>query len=196
VLFAGIVLIETALLSLITWNLPNQIDFTLGQNLSFFFELFSSSPSTALDIILVHKPVIVIQRIDTLSNSQVWGLYLMPITILILLLLAVLAIWIKQTSPMPRIRAWVYLSAFLLSISVFYLRVQTCCTANPSWLLEVLILSRIYSPLLDTLFWQDIYILILPWLKTVQLIIASGSLLILYLCFSTQKNISNKQQTD
>jgi len=189
-LFTGIVFIEAGLLSLITWSLPNQVDFTLGENLSFFFELFSSNPSAALDLILIHKPVIVIQRIDSLSSSQVWGLYFMPITVLTLLLLAVFLTWIKQTSPVPRIWGWICLSAILLSISVFYLRVQSCCTASPSWLLEVMILSRVYSPLLDTIFWQDVYMLILPWLKSIQLLIASSSLLIFYLCVSTQKDIT------
>jgi len=192
-LFTGIVFIEAGLLSLITWSLPNQIDFTLRENLPFFFELFSSNPSTALDLILIHKPVIVIQRIDTLSNSQIWGLYLMPITVLTLLLLAAFLIWIKQTSTVLHIWGWMTLSTILLSFSVFYLRVQSCCTANPSWLLEVMILSRVYSPLLDTIFWQDVYMLILPWLKSIQLLIASSSLLIFYLCVSTQKDITTRQ---
>jgi len=187
VIFTSLLLIETAIISLATWSLPNQIEFALLHNLRFFFELFSSNPSTAVDLLFIYKPVLIIQKIDPLSSSQAWGIYIMPISTITLLTLALFITWMKHSSSSPRSWSWLFLASILLSVSVFYLRIQACCTVNPAWLLDVVLLSRIYNPMLNSVYWQDIYLLITPWLRTIQLFMASISLLILYLCFTSSQ---------
>jgi len=193
VIFASILLIETGIISLATWSLPNQIEFALLHNLKFFFELFSSNPSAAIDLLFIYKPVLIIQRIDPLSNSQAWGIYVMPISTITLLILALFITWMKHSSSSPRLWAWLFLASILLSASVFYLRAQVCCTVNPAWLLDVILLSRIYNPVLNSVYWQDIYLLITPWFKTIQLLMATVSLLILYLCFTSSQSSRHKK---
>jgi len=193
VIFTSILLIETGIISLATWSLPNQIEFALLHNLTFFFELFSSNPSTAVDFLFIYKPVLIIQRIDPLSNSQAWGIYIMPISTITLLTLCLFITWMKHSSSSPRLWFCLFLASILLSVSVFYLRAQACCTVNPAWLLDVILLSRIYNPVLNFDYWQDIYLLIMPWLKTIQLLMASVSLLILYLCFTSSQNNRHKK---
>lgn len=193
VIFTSILLIETGIISLTTWSLPNQIEFALVHNLKFFFELFSSNPSAAANLLFIYKPVLIIQRIDPLSNSQAWGIYVMPISTITLLTLSLFITWMKHSSSSPRSWNWLFLASIMLSISVFYLRIQACCTVNPVWLLDVILLSRIYNPLLDSIYWQDIYLLITPWFKTIQLLMATVSLLILYLCFTSSQSSRHKK---
>ena len=193
-IFCSILIIQTGIISIFTESLPNQFEFTLINNLEYFFELFNSNPSSAISVLLIHKPIFIIHSIDKLTDNQTWGFYLMPISTIMLLVLAMLITWIKQLSPAPKIWTWLILASVILSVSVFYLRVQTCCTANPSWLLEVILLSLIYNPILNSAFWQDIYLLITPWFTVIQLLMISSALMIFYTCIvscqkTNQKNI-------
>ena len=191
-IFSSILLIETGIISIVTWSFPNHIEFTLIHNLVFFFELFTSNPLAAIDLLFVNNPVFIIQSIDILNDNQIWGIYLMPISIITLFALSVFVTWIKHLSPSPGIWRWLLLASAILSISVFYLKIQTCCTTNPSWALEIMLLSRIYNPVLNAIFWQDMYLLVTPWFKAIQLAMVSGSLLIFYMCISSCQ--SNKQK--
>lgn len=188
--FFGIIFLEISITSIITLSLPNQFKFTVIENFKFYSDLFAINPAAVGRLILIENPLLLVQRLDGQSSSQIWGLYLMPISILTQYMLSVFIVFIKKQNVTPYTWLWICLATVVLLFVVFYFRIQTCCTFRPTWLLNVWLLSIVYNPLLDTVFWQDVYIQLSEWLPIIQLVMAATSLLVLFLCyrFNTQRS--------
>lgn len=181
--FTGIIFIETGITSLITQSLPNQFQFTVIENFNFYSNLFYINPAAALRLVLIENPVFVIQNFDGQASTQIWGIYFMPISLITLYMLSIFIVFIKKQEPSFNTGVWLCLASIILLFAVFYFRIESCCTSHPSWLLNVWLLSKVYNPLLDSIFWQDIYVLLSPWLPLMQFFMAAVSLLILFICY-------------
>lgn len=169
-LLVGFIFLQIVALSLVTWSLPNQISFPFFENAGFYFQLALSNPAAALELVFVQQPMLVVEKMDIASNNQVWGIYTMPITTVTLLLLAIFTSWMSPFKQLNINSALFSSGMILIIISVYYLRVASCCTSSPSWLGEVLLLSMIFNPTVDNAFWQDVYLLLTPWLYMLQLL--------------------------
>jgi len=179
--------VEIAALSLVTFSLPNQINFEFLYNLEIYSQLFYSNPASTLNLLLINKPVLIIQKVNDLGDAQLWGIYIMPVTVIAWLAASVFFVQLKKISPSMNIIGWMVGASLMLIISVFYLRIQTCCTESPAWLLDVMILSRVFNPLLNSGFWQDVYISVSPWFKLMQLFFAGSAVLIFYFSYTMSK---------
>jgi len=182
-----IILLEIVLVVVATFSLPNQVDFVLIQYFRLYVDLFFTNPLTAMGL-LMHKPLVIIQKIDAQTSTQIWGVYIMPLSAMVLVALSVFVARLGKMSPPLNIWIKIISASSLLCLSVFYLRVQACCSENPAWLLDVMMLSRVFNPLLNSDYWQDIYLLISPWFNAMQISLAAISLIVLYLSFNACKD--------
>ena len=190
-LFIMIILIESSIISAVVGSIPNNIDLVFLQNIEMFTGLFNVNPAVAIKLILINQPLLVIEKIDVSTGLQLWGLYVMPVS----LMLSALCLFLILL-PVERLTRhqwyWVVSSSVCLLISIIYLRVQACCTANPAWLVDVILLSRVFNPEFNNIFWQQAYLMTSPWLSPLQSVLASASLMGLY--FSSRKAF--KKHTD
>lgn len=178
------------MVSIATQSLPNQVKFEFINNFDVFITLFDLNVINAIQLFFIQKPIIIIQNIDLISSTQTWGIYIMPISFVFLFILAAVLSIFKKRGLLQKNVIWLCVACFMFIVSVFYLRVQACCTSNPAWLFDVLLLSRIYNPELDAFYWQDIYLFISPLFESMQIILAVSSLLMLYWHF----NIHNRSK--
>ncbi len=183
VIFFGIIFLEAGFISIVIQSLPNQFEFVIIENFKFYRDLLHVNPVAAGRLILIENPVFVIQRIDRLNSSQLWAIYFMPISVLTQYVLSMFIVFIKKQNANPFIWLWIFVASTFLLFAVFYLRIQACCTSKPTWLLDVWLLSQIYNPLLDSTFWQGIYVQLSQWLPLIQFFIAAIALLILFICY-------------
>jgi len=186
-----IVGLEVIILTLATGYFPNQFELEIFNNLSMYLGLLKSSPLTILNLLLIQKPFIIIQNTDITEGTQIWGLYIMPITFITLVALSIMVAKLRLIDGYLTKKYWILLASTLLTLSVFYLRLQSCCSASPNWVFDVFLLVRVFDPTLDTMFWQDVYLFMTPWFKSLQFIVATSALLLFYKCFSKLK-LENK----
>jgi len=178
-IFLSIIYLQVCLISIFTHTLPSEIEFSVLNNMTLFTDLFQINPGTALHYFFIDREVILIQKYDQSTSSQVWGLYLMPISIITQLIVSIIITAAMQHSPPRRITLLSVVSCFILLFAVFYLRLQACCTSQPAWLPEILLLSQSYKPLSDTVFWQNLYIEVQPHLAFIQYLLYALSILTL-----------------
>lgn len=193
IIYAGITLmmfmaVEVTVLSLVTFSLPNQISFELINNLEIYSQLFHANPIIAFKVLLINNPVFIIQKVNDLGDTQLWGVYIMPITVITWLAASVFFVQIKKVSPPLNIIWWIAGASVLLIMSVFYLRIQACCTESPAWFLDVMILSRVFNPLVNSGFWQDVYLNVSPWFKTMQLFFLAAAMVLFYFSYTMSRN--------
>jgi hypothetical protein len=185
IIFASIIFIEVGFVSIFAQGLPNHVEFTFLKNFGFYMDLLHSNYAAALKLILMQNPVFIIQKTNPQTAIQVWGVHLMPITVFLQLAVSVFIAVIKKSKPSLQVWSWTLIATSILLFAVFYLRLEVCCTSGPTWLLNTMLLYRVYTPSLSTIFWQDIYIQISPWLIFIQFFIAAAAILILVICFNT-----------
>ena len=188
--------IEVFSISLFTLSMPNQLVFTAYDNFSFYISLFNANPAMAIELSLIKNPIFIVQRLDELQTSQVWGVYIMPINIITLLLLSLYISSIKKMNINPASWIWVFLASFILIVSMFYLRIQTCCTSAPTWVLDIWLFSQVSNPLADTALWQKIYILISDHFTLIQFSLALSSAAILLIIYISSLHKLKNQLTD
>jgi len=185
--FLFIIFLELIFIVMATGHMPNQVDLEIFNNLSMHLNLLKINTLTMLNFLIFQKPVIIIQNVDSLGTTQVWGFYIMPITFITLVALSIIIARIIQIEDYFRLKYWILLATAFLAFSVFYLRLEACCTAEPNWILDVMLLVRVYDPTLDTLFWQETYLFMTSWFKPMQFIMALIALLLFYKCFLSLK---------
>ena len=196
-MYSGITLVvfmavEVIVLSLVTFSFPNQLDFEFINNFELYSQLLFSNPVTALKLLLINKPVFIIQKVNDLGDAQLWGVYIMPITVITWLAVSIFFVQIKSLSPPRNIIGWLVGASLLIILSVFYLRIQECCTESPAWVLDVMILSRVFNPLHNSSFWQDVYLNVSPWFKIMQLFFLSSAVLVFYFSYIMSQSNNKK----
>ncbi len=188
VVLLGFTAVEVAVISTVTFSLPNKINFYRLDDLRVFVDLFWVSPVAAIELQLIQKPLIIIQKVNVSDGAQLWGVYIMPISMLVWFVFSVFILQIKKISHSMKVWKWLGIAAALFIASVFYLRIQSCCTETPLWVFDVMILSRVFNPLLNSMFWQEVYLSVSPWFETMQLAILAMGVVILYKSYVAVKN--------
>lgn len=184
-----ILFLEILFVSIYTLSVPNQLVFTALDNFNFYSNLLSVNPAMAIEIAFIGNPVFIVQRLDQLQGNQIWGVYFMPVNILVLFLLSLYISIVKKVEMTLLQWIWILLAASILLFSMFYLRIQTCCTSGPTWLLDIWLFSQVSSPLADTALWQEIYIQLSGHFTLIQWGIAAIAVIVLY---SLQGRINKK----
>ena len=182
-------------MSLVLHGTPNSVQFPLADNFSFYIALFNANPSAATKLALIDSPVFIIQRLGD-ANSQVWGMYYMPIKIIILVSLSFLITRARHLRFKAFRLSMIGTASCLLLFALFYLRIQTCCTAEPRWLFDIWMFSIISDPHYDHVFWQNIYTQLSEHFTLIQFILSSTALIVLYLASYTNIFSRNKLDCD
>ena len=185
-IFFSTILIEVFFVSIFTQSIPNQLKFTFIENIDFYIDLLSSNPSMAFKLILIDNPVFIVQRLDELKSSQIWGVYFMPINIITLLVLSLYISRAKKLEMNSYQWSGIWFASIILIFSMLYLRIQTCCTSGPTWLLEIWIFSQVNDPLGNVAMWQNLYIKLIDIFTLIQFFIASIGATIIYMIFHTE----------
>lgn len=181
----AMICVEVLLVSLFTLSMPSQFVFTALDNFSLYMSLMSANPTMAIELALLSNPIFIVQRLDVLQTSQVWGVYFMPVNIIALFLLALLLNLFKKIKINLTQWLWVIFATAVVMFSMFYLRLQTCCTSGPTWLLDLWLFSQVSDPLVDSSMWQDIYINLVGHFTLIQFLISFIGIAILCVVYIT-----------
>jgi len=191
-----IVLTGVALLIIATQKFPDNIEFTVADNFGLYINLINANPLMAIKLALIDNPLILIERLDEQRINQVWGFYIMPVNAFTLLFISIFIVHIRKFN--LNSCKWVIIWSSILTImfSMYYLRLQTCCTTKPTWILEIWLFSQTSAPLADTTFWKDIYIKLIGQFIYIQFSIASVATVILYIASYSQILCKNNKNPD
>jgi len=185
IIFIFILCIEILSVSLYTQSMPNQLVFTALDNISFYMNLLSANPAMAIELTLIKSPVFIVQRLDDLQTSQIWGIYFMPVNIITLFFLSLFISSMTRTKTTTMQWSWLIFASCILMFSMFYLRIQACCTSSPTWLLDIWLFSQVSNPLVNTAIWQKIYLQLAEYFTLIQFLIALIGVVILFIIYSS-----------
>ena len=188
-----IIAAESIILSIALQGIPNDIQFTAVDNFGFYIDLFSVNPSAAFKLALIDNPVFIFQQLSEVDNSQIWGLYFMPIQIVSFIALSFLTIRAINLKFNAYRWSQFFIASSLLLFAILYLRVQTCCTSSPRWGFDIWLISQITDPQLNQVFWENIYTQLAEHFTLIQFCIATTGLISLYLVSYT--NLFNRNTT-
>lgn len=183
-----IIATELILMSVALRGAPNNIQFTAADNFSFYLDLFSVNTSAALKLALIDNPVFIIQQLGEVDANEIWGVYFMPLQIVLLFSLSALIIRVINLKLDAYRWSLVGIASTLLLTSILYLRVQSCCTATPRWVFDIWLLSQINDPDSDQVYWQNLYTELAEHFVLIQLSIAAIACITLFLIFFTNSH--------
>jgi hypothetical protein len=179
-IFVSLLAIETTLLAVCVGHAPNAISLPLFEQLPLLATLWGSNPAAALSV-TAQQAVFVVQHRPTATGLPTWGIYYYPLTLAVHLLIAFMAssYFTRPINRRWQIHAFVY-GAALLGVSVSYVRLASCCTVGPRWVLDVLLLSQALDPMSTLLAWQHLYTQIEPLLPWIQVVMVTSGAMLLY----------------
>ena len=157
--FAAVTIALIVSLSLLLGSLPTDIRIPDTLNPGFLQIMWQDNPSAMLKLVLVEKPLLVIEHFDQKSGMQVWGIFYFSITLLVYLLVSALTAWQWQrlVSCTMGQRLQFALGAFAMIIGVTYLRRAACCSGGANWILETGLLAKVSDPHPGLINWMSVY---------------------------------------
>jgi len=188
-----IVLVGILSVTITTQGLANNIELTLIENFGLYLNLLNTNAVMATKLALIDNPLILIERLDEQKINQIWGFYIMPVNAVALLLVSIFIIHIRRLKLSTCKWLVIWGGVFTIMFSIFYLRLQTCCTTEPTWLLEIWLFSQTSEPLADTAFWKDIYVQLIGRFIYIQFSIAALGGFIIYIASYSQHLCKDKQ---
>jgi hypothetical protein len=177
------ILLEALLVSVYAESLPNKLSITIIENFGFYINLLSVNQEMAARFMLIDNPVFIVQRLDEQKIVQFWGLYIMPVNIVILYSISLFIVGLKNKGLSAYSWGGIWGASFVLMCSIFYMRIQTCCTSDPTWIFEIWLFSQISNPFLDSGFWQEMYIQLSGWFAVIQFSLVFISIGVLFLIY-------------
>jgi len=165
-----------ALSALLLGRLPNAVDALLINNLAFYQILWQDNPLEALKIVVMEKPVLVIEHLDNKSGLQVWGLFYYLGALLVYVLASVYTAihWRRLKSSPAKYRFLFVAGVTVLLIGVTYVQRIECCGGGPGWVLDTWLRTKVYTPNAGPVDWLLVYQHIESWMPALQ----TGTLLI------------------
>ena len=185
-IFVAITVIGFLMASALTQSLPNDFKIPIIENFTFYTQLMQINPLITLRQVLIDNPVIISQRLDVDGKQQIWAAYIMPINILINIGLSVLYVKTYKLNFNSCKWAVICLASLLLTLSLFYMKIQACCSSRASWLGELAVLYQINNPFSDTAFWQNIYIELSNGFIILQSILLVSAFVLFYLIYTNK----------
>lgn len=157
--FLTITMLMVASLSLLLGNLPNNMYIPDTLNPGFLQILWQDNPLAMLKLVLVEKPLVVIEHFDQKTRTQVWGIFYFSATLLIYLLVSVLTAWQwkRLITCTMRQRLLFAFGALAMIIGVTYLRRAACCSGGANWILETWLLAKVSDPNQGLINWPSFY---------------------------------------
>jgi len=185
IIFPALLMIVTLMFALLLGRLPNSVQFEATSNLAFLQILWQDNPWETLKLVLVDKPLVVVEHLDRGTGLQVWGMFYYAGTVLVYLLVsAFIALsWRGLIHSSTKQRILFATGTVSLLIGVTYLRRAECCTSGHGWVLDTWLLAKVYTPDPGTVNWVLVYQFMQPWLPVLQTGLLVGGMAILYLWY-------------
>jgi len=170
ILFPVLLITVILLFALLLGGLPNDVQLQPTVNLAFLQILWQGNPWETVKLVLVDKPLVMVEHLDHGSGLQLWGMFYYAGTVLVYLLTATFtALHLRRlrTSTTRQIVLFATGTAAVL-ISVTYLKLAACCTGGPGWVLDTWLLTYVFTPNTGGMDWMLVYERLQPWLSALQ----------------------------
>ncbi|HCU53884.1 MAG TPA: hypothetical protein DIC36_06260 [Gammaproteobacteria bacterium] len=169
--FAGLTAVEVMLLVISTGYLPNAVTAPIVEQFAFLVTLWNSNPSAALPLI-AQQPMLLIAHSASPGGVPIWGIYYFPLSFLVHVALALLAAWSwRRGAGHRRELGLLVAGGVALAFAVSAIRLSSCCTGGPRWVLEVWLLALAFDPTRTLLDWSAVIVSLEPFFPSMQLAI-------------------------
>ena len=190
IIFPVLLMIVSLMFALLLGALPNSVQFEATSNPAFLQILWQDNPWQTLKLVLVDKPLVVVEHLDRGTGLQVWGMFYYAGTVLVYLLVSAFTAlnWrgLIHSTAKQRILFATGTAAMLLGVT--YLRLVECCSSGHGWVLDTWLLAKAYTPDQGMVDWVLVYQSMQPWLPVLQTGMLVGGVAMLYLWYlSTRK---------
>ncbi len=182
IIFPTLLLAVSTVFALLLGSPPNGVQFEASLNWAFLQVLWQDNPWETLKLVLVDKPLVLVEHLDHQTGLQVWGMFYFAGTVLVYLLVSAFAAWHwrRLLHSGGRQRLLFAAGAVAVLLGATYLRRGECCTSGPGWVLGTWLLARLYTPGPDAVHWMRIYESLRPWLPVLQTGMLVGGTAMLY----------------
>jgi len=176
-----LILGELLLLFAGTGRVPNTLSLPVYDQWPLLLTLWGSNPAAALSV-TAQQAIILIEHRASDVAVQVWGIYYFPITLAAYAVIAWFGsiLYNRTHASSPHKSAALVCGASLLALSATYIRLASCCTVNPRWSVDLMLLAQALDTTGAWLDWQAVYRLIEPLLPSTQVLMAIGGATLLY----------------
>lgn len=182
IVFPALLVVVNVLFALLLGGLPTDVQLQATSNPAFLQILWQDNPWETLKLVLIDRPLVVVERLHHETGLQMWGMFYYAGTLLVYLLVCVFTVlhWRDLINSSARQRVLFAAGVVTVLIGVTYLRRAECCTSSPGWVLDTWLRAKVYTPNLGAVNWMLIYQHIQPWLPMVQTGVLVGGMAMLY----------------
>lgn len=182
IVFLALLAVVNVLFALLLGGLPNGVQFQATSNLAFLQILWQDNPWETVELVLIDKPLVVIEQLHHGTGLQVWGMFYYAGTVLVYLLVSAFTAlhWSALMNSSAKQRVLFTAGVVTVLIGVTCLRLAACCTSSPGWVLDTWLLAKVYTPNLGAVNWMLVYAFTKPWLPMLQTGVLVGGMAMLY----------------
>lgn len=194
ILFPVLLTTVAVLFALPLGGLPNGAQLQPTSNLAFLQILWAGNPWETVKLVLVEKPLVMIEHLDPETGLQVWGMFYYAGTVLMYLLIAAftaLHLGRFRNSTTGQYALFIAGTATVL-ISVTYLRLAACCTGGPGWVVDTWLLTKVVTPNSGVVDWMFIYERVQPSLPILQAVMLTGGMAMLSLWYLATRETASR----
>ena len=182
IVFLALLAVVNILFALLLGGLPNGVQLQATSNLAFLQILWQDNHWETVKLVLIDKPLVVIEQLHHGTGLQVWGMFYYAGTVLVYLLVSAFTAlhWSALMNSSAKQRVLFTAGVVTVLIGVTCLRLAACCTSSPGWVLDTWLLAKVYTPNLGAVNWMLVYESIKPWLPMLQTGVIVGGVAMLY----------------
>ena len=182
IVFLALLAVVNILFALLLGGLPNGVQLQATSNLAFLQVLWQDNPWETVKLVLIDKPLVVIEQLHHETGLQVWGMFYYVGTVLVYLLVSAFTAlhWSALMNSSAKQRVLFTAGVVTVLIGVTCLRLAACCTSSPGWVLDAWLLTKVYTPNLGAVNWILVYESTKPWLPMLQTGVLVGGMAMLY----------------
>ena len=178
-----LIALETLVMSWLVGSAPTESYVFLFRNSTFIKIIWASNAWETLKLLTTGEAVFIVEHRDAANGLQIWGLYFFMIHLLAQCAVACLAGigWVAGFFRRLDRALMLYVSgALLLIFATSYVRLASCCTTGPGWLVDVWLLSLVFDPTPSMLDWQGVYEWAEKLFMPVQIALALSGIYLLF----------------
>ena len=182
IVFLALLAVVNILFALLLGGLPNGVQLQATSNLAFLQILWQDNHWETVKLVLIDKPLVVIEQLHHGTGLQVWGMFYYAGTVLVYLLVSAFTAlhWSTLMNSSAKQRVLFTAGVVTVLIGVTCLRLAACCTSSPGWVLDTWLLAKVYTPNLGAVNWVLVYESTKPWLPMLQTGVLVGGMAMLY----------------
>lgn len=144
----GLIIVEVVFIAMSTGYMLVHVKSSLLENAGFFMVLLQEEPLMTLKLMLIEKPLFIIEARHEATASVVWSLHYFSFTLLVHFIISFfIAGIILRFGEDLRWQDIPFTGSVLLLFASLYLLMTSCCTAGPNWIFHTWLLSVVFNPI-------------------------------------------------